>query len=430
MTNVTTTMKLASDSDAIARRASAWGAVLSMALCVMVLIASEFMPVSLLTPLASDLRMTQGQAGQAISVSGIFAVLTSLFVSALTARLDRRTVLLSFTVLMIVSGTMVALAPNFALLMIGRAMLGVAIGGFWSISTATVMRLVSEDRVPQALAILNGGNALAATIAAPLGSFVGSFIGWRGAFFCVVPLAVVAFAWQFMTMPSMRSERPASSGNVFTLLGRPPVAYGMAAIMMLFMGQFALFTYLRPFLETVTKVDVSTLSLMLLAVGVAGLIGTSLVGPMLTTRLHSVLILIPVGMASLATALIAFGSETWGTGGLLAAWGLIATPAPVAWGTWLTRTLPEDAEAGGGLMVATIQLAITLGASLGGLLFDMRGYQSTFAVSALMLFAAALLSFRAAREAVAAEGIPEPQSVSHLSVGVVACRASVLDCTR
>ena len=110
-----------------------------------------------------------------LNVSGIFAVLTSLFISAVTARLDRRTVLLSFTLLMIVSGTMVALAPGFAVLMIGRALLGVAIGGFWSMSTATVMRLVSDDRVPQALAILNGGNALAATIATPLGSFVGSF---------------------------------------------------------------------------------------------------------------------------------------------------------------------------------------------------------------------------------------------------------------
>jgi predicted MFS family arabinose efflux permease len=427
---VTTTMERASDSDAIARRSSAWGAVLSMALCVMVLIASEFMPVSLLTPLASDLRMTEGQAGQTISVSGIFAVLTSLFISAVTARLDRRTVLLSFTVLMIVSGTLVALAPNFAVLMIGRALLGVAIGGFWSMSTATVMRLVSDDRVPQALAILNGGNALAATIAAPLGSFVGSFIGWRGAFFCVVPLAAVALAWQFMTMPSMRSERQSSSGNVFTLLGRPPVAYGMAAIMMLFMGQFALFTYLRPFLEMVTKVDVSTLSLMLLAVGVAGLVGTSLVGSMLTTRLHSVLILIPVGMASLATALIAFGNETWGTAGLLAAWGLIATPAPVAWGTWLTRTFPEDAEAGGGLMVATIQLAITLGASLGGLLFDMSGYQSTFAASAGILGVAAFLAFMAGREAVMAEGTPQRHSFSRRSVGVVTCRSSVVDYTR
>ena len=113
-----------------------------MALCVMVLIASEFMPVSLLTPIASDLRMTEGVAGQAISISGVFAVLTSLIIAGVTARLDRRTVLLSLTGLMIVSGTVVAMAPNSLILMLGRAFLGVTIGGFWSMSTATVMRLV------------------------------------------------------------------------------------------------------------------------------------------------------------------------------------------------------------------------------------------------------------------------------------------------
>lgn len=394
--------------EVVARGVGGSGAVLSMALCVMVLIASEFMPVSLLTPIASDLRMTEGLAGQAISISGIFAVLTSLMVSGVTARLDRRSVLLSLAALMIASGTVVAFAPNFAVLMVGRALLGVSIGGFWAMSTATVMRLVPADRVPRALAILNGGNALAATIAAPLGSYVGSLIGWRGAFFSVVPLAAVTLAWQFMSLPSMPSDRSSASMNVFALLRRPPVAYGMAAILLLFMGQFALFTYLRPFLETVTKVDVTVLSLMLLVIGVAGLIGTSLVAPMLNARLSRVLMIIPLGMAALALALIAFGSAMWGTATLLAVWGLVATPAPVAWGTWLTRTLPADAEAGGGLMVATIQLAITLGASIGGLLFDMRGYQSTFAVSAVLLCGSACVALKAGREAAATGSARSP----------------------
>ena len=140
----------------------------------------------------------------------------------------------------------------------------------------------------------------------------------------------------------------------------------------------------------------------------AGLLGTSLIGPLLTSRLVPVLTIIPLGMAALAIALTTFGSGMWVTAALLAVWGLVATPAPVAWGTWLTRTLPDDAEAGGGLMVATIQLAITLGASLGGLLFDMRGYRSTFAVSALLLCGAAYLAVKAGREAMATEPAHSP----------------------
>ena len=378
---------------ALPSRSPLSGAVLAMTLCAAALIASEFMPVSLLTPLARDLGMTEGQAGQAISVSGLFAVLTSLFTSAAAGRLDRRTVLLAFTLLMVVSGSIVAFAPNYAVLMAGRALLGVSIGGFWSMSTATLMRLVTPEEVPKALAILNGGNALAATVAAPLGSFLGAYVGWRGAFFCVVPLAALTFAWQMATIPPLPAERRSGAGAAFRLLGRPEVATGMLAILFLFMGQFALFTYLRPFLETVTRVDVFTLSLILLALGVTGAAGTYLVGSLLKASLYGVLVAIPLGMAAIAIALLNLGHQTAMTAALLAAWGLIGTPAPVGWGTWLSRTLPDDAEAGGGLMVATIQLAITLGASAGGLLLDRSGYGSTFGASAAMLGASALLAF-------------------------------------
>src|SRR6476469_10152734 len=148
---------------------SAWGAVLALTLCVATLIASEFMPVSLLTPIAADLHLSEGQVGQAISVSGLFAVLTSLVIASATRGIDRRAVLLALTVLMGVAGVLVALAPNAAVFMAGRALIGIVIGGFWSMSAATVMRLVPAPDVPRALGMLNGGGALATTIAAPLG---------------------------------------------------------------------------------------------------------------------------------------------------------------------------------------------------------------------------------------------------------------------
>ena len=377
---------------------NAWGAVFALTLCVSTLIASEFMPVSLLTPIASDLHLTDGQAGQAISVSGIFAVVTSLFISTATRRIDRRTLLLSLTLLMLASGLMVAFAPNFALMMCGRALLGIVIGGFWSMSTAVVMRLVSEREVPRALALLNGGNALATTVAAPLGSFLGQYIGWRGAFFCVVPLAGVTLAWQLASLPSLPPRGRSGAGATFRVLRRPRVPYGIAAVTLLFMGQFALFTYLRPFLETVTHVNVSTLSLILLVVGVGGLVGTSLIGLFLRNRLYPVLVVMPLAMAAIAVGLIAFGSFVLAATALLALWGLIGTAAPVGWWTWLSKVLPEDAEAGGGLMVAAIQLAITLGASAGGFLFDRAGYETTFAVSAAILCGSALLALAASRQ--------------------------------
>ncbi|MFK4811208.1 MFS transporter [Devosia sp. ZW T5_3] len=376
----------------LVRSPAAWSAVLSMSLCVAVLIASEFMPVSLLTPIATELGVTEGQTGQAISISGVFAVITSLFISGLTRRLDRRIVLIAFSASLVLSAATVTFAPNYAVLMIGRALLGVAIGGFWSMSTAIVMRLVPADSVPKGLAMINAGNAIAATISAPLGSLLGDYIGWRGAFFLVVPLALVALLWQWVKLPSLPPERAESSPNVFCLLLRPQVALGMASIFLLFMGQFALFTYLRPFLETVTGVSVTTLSLLLLLMGLAGVVGTYLVSRLLEKRLFSIVGTIPLVMAALALGLIAFGPSTVLTAILLVAWGLFGTAAPVGWGTWLSRYLADDAEAGGGLQVAIIQLAITTGAALGGFLFDTAGWWSTFAFAAAALGASSLLA--------------------------------------
>ena len=388
--------------DRSAEAKSSWGAVLAMSLGAFALVASEFMPVSLLTPIAADLHISEGQAGQAISVSGAFAVLTSLCISSLAKGMNRKTLLLGLIGMMIVSGTVVSLAPNYGVFMLGRAMIGVVIGGFWSMSAATAMRLVEEHHVPRALAILNGGNALATVVAAPAGSFLGGLIGWRGAFFCVVPVAVIVFVWQLVSLPSMTSPQNRNSANIFYLLKNRIVTSGMIAVSLFFMGQFTLFTYVRPFLEMVGHVDVSTLSLILLLMGISGFIGTVLIGGVLKSSVYPALIVIPVLMAGLAMGLIVLGTWSVACAAILAAWGLFATSAPVGWWTWLARTLPKDAEAGGGLMVAVVQLAIMLGATCGGLLFDGIGYQATFGASALVLVIAAILAFatmRLAREA-------------------------------
>ncbi|RYF73729.1 MAG: MFS transporter [Comamonadaceae bacterium] len=387
--------------DAVAARTSGqalqvqparWGGVFAMTLCVFALIASEFMPVSLLTPLARDLRVTEGMAGQGIAISGVFAVLASLCIATVAARIDSKRLLLALTAMMGLSGAVVALAPNYLSYMAGRALIGVVVGGFWSMSAATAMQLVPPSQVPRALAIFNGGNALATVVAAPLGSYLASIVGWRGAFFALVPVAAIAFAWQWFSLPAMPA-RPRAKGtrNVFQLLQRRQVRLGMLAVGVFFMGQFALFTYLRPFLEAVTRVDAATLSLVLLALGVTGFVGTTLIGRFLKLGFYGTLTVIPVLMAAIAVALTALGTSVTATAWLLGLWGFVATAAPVGWWLWVARTLPHDAEAGGGLMVAAVQLAIALGSTVGGLLFDSSGYRGTFFFSAGLLLVSAFL---------------------------------------
>lgn len=374
-----------------------WGGIFAMTLCVFVLIASEFMPVSLLTPIARDLGVTEGLAGQGIAISGALAVLTSLSLTRIAGNMNRKTLLLGMTALMAASGLLIAFASSYLVYMVGRALIGIAIGGFWSMSAATAIRLVPQHQVSRALAIFNGGNALATVVAAPLGSYLGATIGWRGAFLCLVPVAMIAFIWQCFSLPKMANDR-AAQGTVLRLFRQPVVRVGLLACGLFFMGQFALFTYVRPFLETVTHVSASGLSLILLTIGIAGFVGTLIIAVFLNARFYQTLMAIPLLMAAIAGLLILTGHSVWIVALLLGLWGLLATAAPTGWWTWLARTLPEDAEAGGGLMVAVIQLSIALGSTAGGMVFDNVGWQSTFGMSAILLLSAVVLTFFTARK--------------------------------
>jgi predicted MFS family arabinose efflux permease len=369
-----------------------WAAVTCLSLLTFVLIASEFMPVSLLTPIANELGITEGQAGQAISISGLFAMVTALFGNALLKGLDRRNAVLLYTALMVVSGLTVTVAPNYLIFMVGRALIGISIGGFWSLSTAILARLVSGSDLPKAIAMLQGGTALASVIAAPLGSFLGGLIGWRGAFFIVVPIGLAGLVWQLAVIPKLPANGAVSVGRMFRLLRGRALAIGMTATTLAFMGQFSLSTYLRPYLEGVVGLDVNSLSLVLLGLGLAGLAGTVVVGLLLRSRLTPVLVGIPSLMALLALLLVAFGNWPVAVAAMLLVWGFLANPIPVAWNTWMTRVIPNDLEAGGGLQVALIQFAITFGASVGGLLFDTTGWWSPFVLAAVLLAGSALLA--------------------------------------
>ena len=124
---------------------------------------------------------------------------------------------------------------------------------------------------------------------------------------------------------------------------------------------------------------------------------TNLIGPALQRSLYGTLAVIPVLMAVIALGLLPLGASTGAVLVLLGCWGLLATSAPVGWWSWIARAMPHHAEAGGGLMVAVIQLSIALGSTTGGLLFDAAGYQATFATSAAILLLAALLAAMTAR---------------------------------
>jgi predicted MFS family arabinose efflux permease len=379
-----TNMVAAAVIEAEGKPAAAWGAVLSMALCVAMLIASEFMPVSLLTPMAEGLRATEGQTGQAISISGLFAVAASLLITTVAGQLNRKWVLVAMTAFMLLSLVLVTAAPNFTVLMIGRALLGICIGGFWALATAVIMRLVPESDVPRALALMYGGQAIAAAFAAPVGSYLGGLFGWREVFWALTPIVAVNLVWHVVALPSLPARQKQDFRAMLDLLTRRYFMRGLAACMLSWGSAFTMFTYLRPFLEQVTGVDVTTLSVLLLLLGCAGFIGTWAAGRFIKGNIAPFLKLPALVMGGATVGLLLLGFSTVATGLFMAIWGAMNTMFSVIWMTWMSQNADDAPEAAGSLMVAAIQASILLGAVAGGFLLDGISIQATFIGSVVL----------------------------------------------
>ncbi|UPQ71780.1 purine ribonucleoside efflux pump NepI [Kluyvera ascorbata] len=372
-----------------------WSAVFAVAFCVACLITVEFLPVSLLTPMAEDLGISEGVAGQSVTVTAFVAMFSSLFVTQIIGSLDRRYVVILFSILLTLSCLLVSFANSFTLLLMGRACLGLALGGFWAMSASLTMRLVPARTVPKALSVIFGAVSIALVIAAPLGSFLGGIIGWRNVFNAAAVMGVLCIFWVLKALPSLPGEPAHQKQNMFSLLQRPGVMAGMIAIFMSFAGQFAFFTYIRPIYMNLAGFGVDGLTLVLLSFGIASFVGTSFSAVILKHSVKLALAGAPLILALSALVLALWGGEKAVAAGIAIIWGLAFALVPVGWSTWITRSLADQAEKAGSIQVAVIQLANTCGAAIGGLALDRLGLTSPLMISgALMLLTALLVTVK------------------------------------
>ncbi|OOV91478.1 MFS transporter [Pseudomonas sp. MF4836] len=378
----------------------AWMAVFSLAMGVFGLLTAEYLPASLLTPMAVELGVSEALAGQAVTVTAVVALFSGLLVPGLTRGIDRRVVLLCFSTLMIASNLLVAFSSSLIVLLIMRILLGIALGGFWSMAAAVAMRLVPAALLPRALSIVFSGIAVGTVVAVPLGSYLGGLYGWRSAFVAAAAVGVVTLVFQLFTLPPLAPRRTARLRTVLEVLLRPGIAVGMLGCVLVHTGHFALFTYIRPFLESTTGVGAEGLALMLLGFGAANFVGTLLAGWLLEHSPRGTMVLMPalVGVAALALVLLPASVPCQAL--LLALWGMAFGGVPVAWSNWVARAVPDQAESAGGMVVASVQSAIAAGAAAGGAMFSFSGIAGVFvAAGILMLLAALLIGMRVKVEA-------------------------------
>lgn len=364
-----------------------WAAVASMALGVFGLVTAEFLPASLLTAMASDLRVSDGAAGQAVTVTALVAAVAAPSLPLLTRRIDRRLVMIAFTLLLVLSNVMSALAGSMATLLAARVLLGVALGGFWSMSAALAMRLVPASLFARAMSFILTGVSVATVCAAPIGAWMGDLWGWRSAFIAAGGISLITLAVQLVALPALPPRDNPNLKVLGELLRRPPVRVALLAVLLVISGHFAGFTYIRPLMEQITHMSVATITAVLLGYGVGGFFGNFVGGWIAGRSERQAIVAGGAVIAVLAATLLVAGQSAAITAVAVTLWGFAFGAFPVGFQTWIVRAAPDQAEGAGGLLVAAFQIAIASGAIFGGLMVDHVGALGgpAFALAALTL---------------------------------------------
>ncbi|MGV9773641.1 MFS transporter [Streptosporangium sp. NPDC003464] len=367
-----------------------WPAVVAVSLGTFSVVTTEMSPVGLLTSVGSDLKISAGVAGLAVTLPGIVAALAAPVLTVAAGRADRRLVLCALMALLTVANLLSALAPGAPTLIASRALVGLGIGGFWSIAAGLAVRLVPERSTGAATSMIFGGVSIASVLGVPAGTLVGELAGWRAAFAALAILCAAVTAALALLLPPLTATRAIRFGQVPRLLRDRGVRTGLTVTLLLVTGHFAAFTYLGPVVGQVSGAGAGLLSALLLVYGVAGVAGNFAAGPAAARNVRGTVLLIAGTLAAVVLLLPGPGAVRAGMIVLLAVWGLAYGGVSVSLQTWMLRAVPQAPEAGAALFVSSFNAAISLGALLGGVTVDSLGASGvTWAGGTLAALAAA-----------------------------------------
>ncbi|GAA0952070.1 MFS transporter [Actinocorallia libanotica] len=336
----------------------------------------------MLPAMAADVGVSEGTAGLAVAATAIAGAVTAPSIAVLLPRTDRRTVLVWLLVAAVAANLAVAAAPNFAVLLLGRLVLGIAIAGYWSFAFGAGVRAVPgrDSTVSTSIAL---GVTIATIAGVPLASLVGDEVGWRAVFVGAAVLSALSAAAVAAALPPVPAHPSAGLAMLRQTVANRRLMAGVLGVVLVAFGNFAAYPYIRVVIE---KVDAGSATWLLLAWGVGGLAGNLAAGRF-AGRLRVVAATAPVLLgAALLITVTAKALPLLAVAVVL--WGLAFNMVPVATQLWVTRVEPERAESALSLQVTAFQVAITLGSASGGVLLDAYGVTSAILLGAVSAVAA------------------------------------------
>ncbi|MEU2234622.1 MFS transporter [Streptomyces vietnamensis] len=347
-----------------------WSAVMSVMLGIFSIVTTEILPIGLLTSIGSSFTVSDGMAGLMMTMPGFLAAVSAPLVTVATGRIDRRVMLGAFILLLALANFLAAVASTYWLVLVSRVMVGVTIGGFWSIGAGLAGQLVPARSVGRATSVIFSAVPLGSVLGVPLGTFIGDIAGWRTAFLVMGGFTLAVLVLLLLAVPPLPSDRATRLDVLGGTLRSVHTRFALVTTFLVVLAHFGTYTYVTPFLEQVTRASPGLVTVCLLAYGAAGIAGNFLGGSAVERWPRAAFATAAALIAGATLLLPVLGRSDAGAVALLVVWGVAYGAVPVCSQTWFAKASPDFPEASSVLFTASFQATISLGALVGGAVLD------------------------------------------------------------
>ncbi|HZG13507.1 MAG TPA: MFS transporter [Candidatus Bathyarchaeia archaeon] len=330
---------------------------------------SEYIISGILDKIANSLGITLAAAGQLITIFSLVYAICTPILMALTSGWDRRRLLVFALGLFVLANLLSFVLPGYGWFVAARILMALGAG----VVVVTALNLAAKISPPgkqaSSIATVIMGFTASLIIGVPLGRMIADAFGWKAVFGGIALLGIVAMVVLFLTLPKVKGDKPIPLLQQLALLKKPKVVMGLSITFFWLGGYSIAYTYLSPYLLTISGVSDHLLSTALLIFGIASLVGskfggyctdrwgvnTTLVGGM---TLHILmLILLSLVSNSLLGVLV-----------ILILWSFAAWSSGPTQQYHLANLEPESSGVLLGLNQSMMQLAMAAGAGFGGII--------------------------------------------------------------
>ena len=349
--------------------------VFAFSLSAFIFNTTEFVPVALLSDIALSFEMETATVGLMITVYAWMVFLGSLPLMLLTAKVERKKLLLSIFALFIVSHILSVAAWNFWVLLISRIGIALAHAIFWSITASLVIRVAPKDKKQQALGLLALGSSLAMILGLPLGRLIGQSLDWRSTFAVIGIIATLVMLLMWKLLPHLPSKNAGSLASIPVLMKRPFLVGIYLLVMIIISGHFTTYSYIEPFAIKVSQFAPEIATMMLFIFGLAGVVGSFLFGRLYAKNSRNFiacammlvmlpqLLLFPLKHFEIAIFLLVF------------LWGIGITSLSIALQMRVLQLAPDATDVASAIYSGIYNVGIGAGALFGSIVIHQLGLE-------------------------------------------------------